>query len=109
MLAAVLRRTEQSAIYTLSAQLHVLFPEIVTNAAQLPSTLALAGEGDSIALVRAIFGRNLQKLARGSQNDTLAFLRRRVHRDFEYGQLIMVDGWHLSQTEARLLAFFAKQ
>jgi hypothetical protein len=110
LLAGIFRRTEQSAVDTLSAHLEELFPEIRSKGAQLSSALVLAGVNEEpLALAKAIFGPDLQKVPPAKSEGTMAYLRRRVQRDFEDGRLIVVDGWHLSQTEARLLALIASR
>ena len=37
----------------------------------------------------------------------LIALHRKVVGDFESGRLVVVDGWHLSRTEASVLAMIA--
>jgi len=38
-------------------------------------------------------------------SETMEFLSRAVDRDFAEGRYFVIEGWTLSHTEARLLAF----
>lgn len=52
---------------------------------------------DVVALLRA-----------GSPRDPLSAVRRRVAEDFNRGRVIVVDGWVLARTEARLCGLLAR-
>ena len=53
------------------------------------------------------FGDVAALLARSMGGDALAGIRRAVARDFRTQRVVVVDGWVLSRTEARLCAHLA--
>jgi len=108
-LAAVGPKNRRSEIDILSARLRKLFPEIRPDAPDLSSALARAGvNGEKPHLARTIFGSDLAAAARLSADAMLVVLHCKVVRDFESDRLIVVDGWHLSRTEACVLAMIAE-
>ena len=92
----------------LSQRLAALFPEVAAAAATIRRSSAVAAwGGDRAALAKDLFGSALAARARDRPEATLDALARAVDRDFQDGRLATVDGWTLSETEARLIAFMA--
>jgi hypothetical protein len=58
-------------------------------------------------LAKAIFGSELRGLSRAEPYRVIEFLGSAVAQDFEDGRVLVMDGWCLSETEARLLALVA--
>jgi hypothetical protein len=109
LVAVVLYKWPQSdPIDVLSKRLRALFPEIVAAAPILRGISELAPlRGDRTALADSIFSPDLVTAVNSTVPETMDFLVRAVDRDFADGRLVVIKGWTLSQTEARLLAFIA--
>ena len=104
--AAILHRIRQpDPVAILSRRLRALFGDAVAGISPTHHFDLAAPGSDPIALARLIFQADLAKLAASTPRETKAFLAHVVDRDFQEGRLVMIDGWTLAQTEARLLAF----
>ena len=67
-------------------------------------------EADPVLLVNAICDRDRglrQVLHHGDNGRLRAAINNRLRRDFAHGRTVMLDGWLLSRTEARLCALTA--
>jgi hypothetical protein len=60
------------------------------------------GERTEEALVAVLFPK-----AAGSTASTVEWVRERIRDDFREGDLVMLDGWMLSRTEARQCALYS--
>ena len=61
------------------------------------------------ALTRAILGPMSISIAAGMTVPAIRrFIAERIHLDFLYGDIVCIDGWMLSNTEARLCALAAR-
>jgi hypothetical protein len=90
-------------------RLRAMFPEIVAATSILQTISELAAlHWDRTALAKSIFfPDDLMTAASSTKLETMNFLVRAVDRDFTDGRVVVIKGWTLSQTEARLLAFVA--
>jgi hypothetical protein len=57
-------------------------------------------------LARAVLSRSGPRQSTAGV-DLQAFIRRRIRRDFDYGETVRLNGWILSVTEARQCAMFS--
>jgi hypothetical protein len=105
-LAAAFRRSpRQDPVHILSSYARTLFPEIIASASPTDRFSDLVDlDRDHKALANLIFGNELARLAAETPLETMAYLVSAVDRDFRDGRLVVIKGWTLSQTEARLLA-----
>ncbi|MCO5726030.1 hypothetical protein [Robiginitalea marina] len=60
------------------------------------------GERTEEALVAVLFPE-----APGTTDSTVEWVKKRIRDDFREGDLVMLDGWMLSRTEARQCALFS--
>ena len=85
--------------------MRTLFPEIIASISPTDRFTDFVDLGrDHKALAASIFEKQLARLAAGTPLETMAYLVSAVDRDFTDGRLVVIKGWTLSQTEARLLA-----
>ena len=68
-------------------------------------------EKDDRKLARLILkDKNGRAIPESTESNTLeALLAQKIQQDFEQGRTVVVNGWVLSQTEARQCALFASQ
>lgn len=76
-----------------------------------PETLKETGERYRNQYSNEDNDRKLVKLilegSSGNIEDLNAYIGEKIHRDFNSGNMVMVDGWFLSVTEARQCALFS--
>jgi hypothetical protein len=90
----------------LTSRLRWLFPELAAAAAAMRRASWVPATGDDRpALVRPLFGTDIDAAVAMPPQALLAALGRAVDRDFENGRLAVIDGWYLAETEVLLMAF----
>ena len=106
--ASIFNRSQRRAVRDICDLLRTRFPLVTTG----PATSAFLSplgcpSDDRVGLAKAIFGSELRRLSRAEPYRVIEFLGSAVAQDFEDGRVLVMDGWCLSQTEARLLALVA--
>jgi hypothetical protein len=103
-----LLRPRPDPVAILAERVASLFPEIAAIAPTVRSSPALARWGsDRAALAQETFGSALTLVADQQPAATLTALAAAVEQDFREERIVVVEGWSLAVTEARLVALIA--
>jgi hypothetical protein len=101
------KRQRSKQFRILTTHLSVLLPEVAATELLERFARTAALEVDKRVLSCSRFDAVLTKLAAKPPQSTIEFLTRAVERDFEDGNLVVVDGWTLALTDVRLLVLIA--